>query len=131
MEGVKTRHDDWRSLRARNEARCLRILDAAAPLEVTAIDWRSSTAAELNDAVVSTLVYMRDVEGFTDRDLVGLTAHRNTVGDPVLARFLKVWRAEEAGHAAVIGEFLRWYAAETGVSIPDRQLPPPAVVRCV
>ena len=57
-------------------------------------------------AVLDTLVYIRDVEGFTDRDLVGLTAHRSTLGDPLLRDFLEVWRREEAFHAHVLYRFL-------------------------
>lgn len=68
---------------------------------------------------------MRDVEGFTDRDLIGLTAHRTTLSDPIIARFLDLWRAEEAGHAAVLDRFLCAYQTR-GYDIPARQPPPSA-----
>ena len=63
--------------------------------------------------MLDTLVYIRDVEGFTDRDLVGLTAHRSTLGDPLLRDFLGLWRREEAFHAHVLERFLDAYASQT------------------
>ena len=62
-------------------------------------------------SVIDTLIYMRDVEGFTDRDLVGLVAHRTTLADPVIRRFLDLWRSEERVHSEVIDRYLRAYAA--------------------
>lgn len=115
-------------LRAGNEARCLRILDASGPLELEDLAWAEVGRHELAPEVIDTLIYMRDVEGFTDRDLVGLTAHRTTLGDPVIRRFLGIWRTEESGHSAVIGRFLEEYGRQRGVAIPARQMPPPAVV---
>jgi hypothetical protein len=114
-------------LRATNDARCRRILDTAAPLELGDLDWGSVAAIELDPSVLEVLVYMRDVEGFTDRDPVGLTAHRTTLSDPLVARFLReVWRVEEAGHAAAIARFLDVYGTAHGVDLPRRQPPPPA-----
>lgn len=69
---------------------------------------------------------MRDVEGFTDRDLVGLTAHRTTLGDPIIRQFLDTWRCEESSHARALDRFLTSYGVR-GVPIPVRQLPPPAI----
>lgn len=117
---------DITALRRRNEDRCRRILAASAPLVVDDLVDDGVAAPELAPDVIDVLVYMRDVEGFTDRDLVGLTAHRTTLGDPVIAAFLEVWRREEAGHAAAIGAFLDAYARGRGTAIPPRQLPPPA-----
>jgi len=113
-------------LRRRNEERCERILEHAAPLELEDLRWNAVGAVALDERVVASLVYMRDVEGFTDRDLVGLTAHRTTLGDPLIRRFLGIWRAEEAGHAAALDRYLRTYGVATGAAIPVRQLPPPA-----
>src|SRR5688572_21205404 len=96
----------WRAMKHRNEARCERILDSSGPLALDDIDWDAAARTEVDPDVIDVLVYMRDVEGFTDRDLVGLTAHRRTLGDPLVARFLEVWRREEAGHAAALGRFL-------------------------
>jgi rubrerythrin len=115
-------------MKASNEARCDRLLAAAGALEIGDLDWSSAGSIELPADVIATLVYMRDVEGFTDRDLVGLTAHRTTLGDPIIRRFLHVWRSEEAGHSAAIGRFLDEYGQQRGEAIPPRQLPPPAVV---
>jgi hypothetical protein len=114
-------------LRRRNEARCHRILTTSAPLVTDDLAWERVGGVELDAATIGTLVYMRDVEGFTDRELVGLTAHRTTLGDPLLRRFLSVWRREEAGHAEAIDTFLQRYGASRSVAVPPRQLPPPAV----
>ena len=115
-----------RALRNRNEARCRRILDTAAPLELDDLDWDGVASTPVDPAVIACLVYMRDVEGFTDRDPVGLTAHRTTLRDPLINRFLDVWRAEESGHTHALDRFLDAYRARGDVDIPRRQLPPPA-----
>ena len=115
------------ALREDNERRCRRIVESAAPLATDDLAWDDVGAVALDDGVVASLVYMRDVEGFTDRDLVGLTAHRSTLGDPLIRAFLENWRSEEAGHTAALGEYLARYAAARGVAIPPRQQPPPAV----
>jgi len=114
-------------LRERNEARCRHILESARPLVLDDLDWAAAGNVELDAGVVASLVYMRDVEGFTDRDLVGLTAHRTTLGDPIIRAFLDIWRSEEAGHAAALDRFLHAYGDARGIDVPDRQLPPPAV----
>ena len=116
-----------RALRAGNEARCRRILDIAAPLELDDLDWESVGAVELDASMVNTLVYMRDVEGFTDRDLVGLTAHRTTHADPLVARFLAVWQVEERMHCGAVERYLEAYSAVRPLDLPPRQLPPPSV----
>jgi rubrerythrin len=116
-----------RALRAANEARCERILDTAAPLAVDDLDWASVGTVDVGMSVLDTLVYMRDVEGFTDRDPVGLVAHRTTLSDPLLRRFLELWRSEERVHSAVLERWLDAYAAARSLGLPPRQLPPPAV----
>jgi hypothetical protein len=118
---------DRRALRARNEARCRRILDTAEPLRLDDLDWASVGDVALEPDVLAVLVYMRDVEGFTDRDLVGLTAHRTTLGDPIIREFLDLWRHEESIHCQALGTFLERYTAATGTALPSRQHPPPAV----
>lgn len=116
-----------RSLRADRERRCARILASASPLVVDDLPWDDRGPA-ISDEVIDTLIYMRDVEGFTDRDLVGLGGHRTTLADPLIAPFLKIWRSEEAGHTAALERFLDWYAEGHGVDIPPRQAPPPSTV---
>src|SRR6478672_5805217 len=115
-----------RSVRERNEDRCRHIVDSAAPLVVEDLAWDAVGDVAVPGEVLGSLVYMRDVEGFTDRDLVGLTAHRTTLGDPIIRPFLDIWRAEEAGHTAAIDRYLVAYGAARDVAIPARQLPPPA-----
>ena len=127
QETVDGRRRAKQAQRDRNEARCTRILDTAAPLVVDDLDWASVGQVELDLSVIDTLVYMRDVEGFTDRDLVGLTAHRTTLRDPIIRRFLDVWRSEEAVHSEVVDRYLRQYSARRGIDVPVRQQAPPAV----
>ena len=118
------------SLRERNEARCERILGASSPLVIDDLPWHTAGPA-IDPQVIDALAYMRDVEGFTDRYLVGLAAHRTTLGDPLVRRFFDVWRAEEAGHTAALERFLSWYGDSHGREIPARQLPaPPRTNRC-
>lgn len=88
--------------------------------------WDRVGADAVDANVLGALVYMRDVEGFTDRELVGLTAHRTTLGDPLIGRFLEVWRSEEAGHADALDHFLHRYAAARSMALAPRQDPPPA-----
>lgn len=111
-------------LRERNEARCRRILDSSKPLVIDDLDW-DSPGPPLPPDVVDTLVYMRDVEGFTEGYLVGLAGHRTTLSDPLIGPFLDVWRAEEAGHAAALERFLRWHGDAHRLPIAARQPPPP------
>lgn len=113
---------DWQALRARNEARCARLLDASAPLQLDDLAWDDVGATPVDRRVVESLVYMRDVEGFTDQYLVGLGAHRTTVGDPLIGRFLTVWQSEEAGHARALDRYLQAYGAARAVDVPA---PPP------
>src|SRR5436853_4464132 len=114
-----------RSVRERNEERCRHIVGSAAPLVVDDLAWDAVGEVPVPDEVIGSLVYMRDVEGFTDRDLVGLTAHRTTLGDPIIRPFLDIWRSEEAGHTAAIDRYLVDYGDARGIAIPARQLPPP------
>jgi hypothetical protein len=112
-------------IRARNESRCATILEAPSELPLDDLPWHDAHPA-IDAGVIDTLVYMRDVEGFTDRYLVGLAAHKTTLGDRLIGPFLRKWRAEEAGHTAAIERFLGWYARDHNVVIPPRQPPPPA-----
>ena len=115
---------DVRALRTRNEERCLRLLARSELLDTSGLDWSQAGAVELDAGVVDTLVYMRDVEGFTDSYVVGIGAHRTTLGDPIISAFLEAWQAEEAEHSAAIGRFLEHYAEQRGVTIAGRCQPP-------
>src|SRR5262245_15206936 len=103
--------ESWRDIRARNDERCRRILATASPLVVDDLEWDAVADHEIDPDALASVIYMRDVEGFTDRDLVGLTAHRTTLGDPLIRDFLPVWRREEAGHTRALDCFLQSYAA--------------------
>ena len=114
------------TLRSRNEDRCAHLLDGARALELDDLAWYDIGDVHVDDDTLAALIYMRDVEGFTDRDLVGFTAHSTTLRDPLVRRFLDVWRAEEAGHADALDRYLTAYGHRTGRDVPLRQLPPPA-----
>lgn len=111
-------------LRARNEARCRRILARSELLDVEDVDWSQAGAVELDPGVLDALVYMRDVEGFTDSYVSGIGAHRTTLSDPIVADFLAVWQAEEAVHSQAIARFLYAYAQARGVTIAATQPSP-------
>lgn len=118
-----------RELRTTNERRCERLLAKAELVAIDDLDWDRVGQVPVDRGVLACLVYMRDVEGFTDRDLVGVVAHPNTLGDPLVRRFLDVWRAEEAAHAHAIDRYLTIYAQRRGVELPDMQAPPLEVPR--
>ena len=119
-----------RALRLSNEARCRGILEKSALVEVDDLDWSNVGAHQLDSGVIDTLVYMRDVEGFTDTYAVGLAAHKTTLADPLIRDFLRVWQAEEIAHSQALARFLDAYASATGITIPAVQpTPTPAVPR--
>jgi hypothetical protein len=113
-----------RALRAGNEARCRRLLAKSELLPVADLDWSAVGAVELDQGTLDTLVYMRDVEGFTDSYVVGLAAHRTTLADPLVREFLDVWQVEEAAHSHAIARFLDAYAAARGVAVATVQPSP-------
>ena len=119
---------DAGDLRSSNEARCRRLLAKSELLACDDLDWGSIGDHRVSDGVLETLVYMRDVEGFTDSYVVGLGAHKNTLRDPIVAAFLDVWQAEEAAHSRAIDAFLTAYAAATGDAIPSPAVAPPPLV---
>ena len=112
------------ALRAQNEARCERLVARSGLLEADDLRWDDVGTVTVDDGVLACLVYMRDVEGFTDRDFVGVVAHPNTMRDPLVARFLEAWRAEEAAHARALDRYLTAYAARRGETLPSMQRPP-------
>ena len=119
-----TASTDPAEVRARNEARCRRLLDRSEVLAVDDLAWESVGQIEVPEATLRTLVYMRDVEGFTGSYLVGVGAHRTTLADPLIAAFFEVWEAEEQGHAAALDRWLRAYASARGVAVPPPQPAP-------
>lgn len=116
------------ALRQSNEARCRRILERSELLPTDDLDWERAGDVELDSGVIDALVYMRDVEGFTDSYLIGLAAHTTTFADPLVRSFLSVWQAEEAAHSAAIDRFLVAYGQQRDVSIrPPQPSPSPKV----
>jgi hypothetical protein len=87
---------DLQQLRHLDERRCERLVAKSALLDTSDLRWETAAAVELDDAALACLVYMRDVEGFTTRELSGLAGHPTTLADPLIRRFLTAWRAEEA-----------------------------------
>jgi rubrerythrin len=113
-----------RELRRRNESRCRRILEKSELLAVDDLDWEHVGAHRLDAGVIDALVYMRDVEGFTDTYVVGLAAHKTTLADPLVRDFLTVWQAEELVHSQAIARFLDAYADATGAAVAPRPTAP-------
>jgi rubrerythrin len=111
-------------LRYRNEAKCGHLLERSELLTVDDLDWTQVGTVELDSGVLDTLVYMRDVEGFTEAYAVGLGAHKTTLSDPLIREFLKVWQAEEVAHSRALGRFLDLYGDARGVRIPSSPATP-------
>ena len=107
-----------------NERRCARLVAKSALLDTRDIRWEDAPAVELDDEAIACLVYMRDVEGFTNRDLTGFAGHPATLADPLIAEFLHAWRAEEAEHARALGLFLDSYCAGRDRPVPPMQPAP-------
>ncbi|MGQ0831081.1 MAG: hypothetical protein ACT4OV_05330 [Microthrixaceae bacterium] len=116
-------------LRSTNEQKCEHLLARSGLLQTSDLAWDEVGAVPLEPGVLACLTYMRDVEGFVDRDLVGLVAHPTTLGDPLVRRFLDVWRAEEVEHARAIDRYLRCYATCRGEPLPAMQPAPPPIVQ--
>jgi rubrerythrin len=115
-------------LQSRNDARCRRLLARSALLGAGDLDLAAGARAHVAPDVLACLVYMRDVEGFTDRDLVGLAGHPATQADPLVRDFLHAWRAEEHEHAVALDRFLTAHRDAHDVEIPPIQPPPAAAV---
>jgi rubrerythrin len=115
-----------RTLRTTNEARCRRLLERSALIEVDDLDWDQVGRQVLDEGVLESLVYMRDVEGFTDSYLVGVGAHKTTLSDPLVAEFLRVWAREEAAHADAIDRYLTTYSRRRRIVLPPRAVAPMA-----
>lgn len=105
------------NLRANNERRCERLLGRSELLDTTGMAWDEVGERPVVPEVLGCLVYMRDVEAFTNRYIDGVAAHRATLRDPLISRFLPIWQREEAAHAAALGRYLDRYAARTGAAV--------------
>jgi rubrerythrin len=72
---------------------------------VDSIPWREVSNHSLNAAFVPVMIYMRDVEYFTDIYYRGLL--RTPTGkDPVIRKFMDRWSVEENQHADLLNRFL-------------------------
>jgi rubrerythrin len=79
------------------------------------IAWRDVSRHELNADFVPVLIYMRDVESFTDiyyKELLRTPTGR----DPVVKKFMERWSEEERLHAELLNRFLE----EAGVHTSPR-----------
>ena len=79
------------------------------------IPWRDVSNYELNPAFVPVLIYMRDVEYFTNiyyRELM-----RTPTGkDPIIKKFMDRWSVEEVQH----GELLNRFLSEAGIPTSEK-----------
>ncbi len=72
---------------------------------VDAIPWKDVPKYDIDEKFVPVLVYMRDVEAFTDIYYKDLT--RTPTGkDPVIRQFMDQWQVEELQHANLLDRFL-------------------------
>ena len=82
---------------------------------VDSIPWREVPNYALHRAFVPVLIYMRDVEYFTDiyyRELL-----RTPTGkDPVIRKFMDRWSVEENQHADLLNRFLN----EAGITTHEK-----------
>ena len=82
---------------------------------VDRIPWRDVSNYELNPAFVPVLIYMRDVEYFTEiyyRELMRTPTGR----DPIIKKFMDRWSAEESQHAELLNRFLN----EAGIPTTEK-----------
>ncbi len=82
---------------------------------INSVPWHEVAQHPLNPAFVPVLIYMRDVESFTDIYYKELL--RTPTGkDPVIRKFMERWSVEENEH----GELLNRFLAEAGVPTSAR-----------
>jgi hypothetical protein len=80
---------------------------------VNSIDWDEIKNHPLNPAFVPVLVYMRDIEYFTDMYYQEL--RRTPTGkDPVIRKFMDRWSIEELHHGNLLNRFLEEAGFPTG-----------------
>lgn len=112
-------------LRTDNERRCERLLARSELLDTSGLDWASVGERPVAPEVLECLVYMRDVEAFTNRYIVGVAAHPATLRDPLVSRFLPIWQREESAHADALAHYLDVYGNRTGEVLPSVPPAPP------
>lgn len=72
---------------------------------VDAIPWKEVSKYPIDEKFIPVLVYMRDVEAFTDIYYKELL--RTPTGkDPIIRKFMDRWQVEELQHAALLDRFL-------------------------
>src|SRR5258708_6813016 len=87
---------------------------------VDSIPWRDVSSYALSPAFVPVLIYMRDVEYFTDiyyRELLRTPTGR----DPIIRKFMDRWSVDENQHADLLNRFLK----EAGITSHEQCQPHP------
>ena len=80
---------------------------------VSNIKWKEIKNYQLNPAFVPVLIYMRDIEYFTDMYYQEL--RRTPTGkDPVIRKFMDRWSIEELHHGNLLNRFLEEAGVPTG-----------------
>jgi len=80
---------------------------------VNSIKWKEIKNYQLNPAFVPVLIYMRDIEYFTDMYYQEL--RRTPTGkDPIIKKFMDRWSIEELYHGNLLNRFLEEAGVPTG-----------------
>jgi len=82
---------------------------------LTAIPWQEVKKTEVPQQFIPTLLYMRDVEKFTELYYAQL-AHTTTIQDPHIRTFMDQWQHEESLHGDLLNRFLE----ESGMPSDER-----------
>jgi hypothetical protein len=92
---------------------------------VNSIKWKEINNYQLNPAFVPVLIYMRDIEYFTDMYYQEL--RRTPTGkDPIIKKFMDRWSIEELHHGNLLNRFLEEAGVPTGKNWQveaDRKIP--------
>ncbi|MCA9376203.1 MAG: hypothetical protein KC925_04030, partial [Candidatus Doudnabacteria bacterium] len=95
---------------------------------ISTIEWSEVSKHELDERFLPVLVYMRDIEKFTEIYYEEL-CRTSTGRDPIIRSFMDKWSTEEDTHAVLINRFLQeagyptteqWYD-EVRARIPRRK----------
>ena len=90
------------------------------------LDWDGIADSPVDPGVLDCLVYMRDVEGFTTRDLTGLAAHPTTLGRPAHRPVPSDLAGRGSGARRRARAVHRRLRRRPGLTLPARQSPPPS-----